>query len=860
MRIVIDMQGAQTGSRFRGIGRYTMAWSQAMVRNAGGHEIILVLNGMFPQAAAEIKRAFSGLLAWENIRTWYALPPVRANDARNVGRRHVAEAIREDFIKKMNPDVLYVTSLFEGFDDDAVHTIKTHIPDVPTAAAFYDVIPLIQRDLYLDPHAAFKRHYLEKIGQIQKADLLLAISGSSRQEAIDHLKFPGRNVVNVSSAVDAKFYPRSYEPGDSRKMHRRLGISKQFIMYSGATDDRKNHRGLIDAYALLPRSVRRKYQLVLVGKLPEIHRQHFESHVKKNRLTLKDVVITGGVSDDDLIHLYNTCNLYVFPSWHEGFGLPALEAMACGAPTIGSNTTSVPEVIGLERALFDPHSVESMAGKMLEALSDDAFRAELKAHGLRQAGQFSWDETAHRSLRAMEDLHARSAAAPPARNAAAFDLIEAIAKTVTAGKAEVNLLKLSQAIASNSRKPKLLVDASELVQRDSRSGIQRVVRSILREWLTQAYEHFDVYPVYATSAEQGYRYANTFRKKFLAGNTSGRLFSAVEDLPVDFEPGDTFIGLDMQHWVQTYQAPFYETLRGEGIGTYFVLYDLLPISAPQFFSHAVSAAHTPWVKTLVQADGVVCISQAVASELDGWLDENRADVSGKPGIHWFHMGADITGSMPSTGLPADAPDMLERLASAPTFLIVSTLEPRKGHEQALDAVEQLWQDGIDVNLAFVGKPGWKVEALIERLQSHPQRNRRLFWPQEVSDEYLQKIYEASTCLIAASYGEGFGLPLIEAAQHKLPIIARDIPVFREVAGEHACYFNAAEPAELAQALRGWLALYHAGEHPRSDAMPWLTWKQSAARLMEILVDESKKRAVTALPVRTSDSFESETIA
>ncbi|WP_115760418.1 glycosyltransferase, partial [Escherichia coli] len=90
--------------------------------------------------------------------------------------------------------------------------------------------------------------------------------------------------------------------------------------------------------------------------------------------------------------------------------------------------------------------------------------------------------------------------------------------------------------------------------------------------------------------------------------------------------------------------------------------------------------------------------------------------------------------------------------------------------------------------------------------NHAERNRRLFWLDGVSDEYLEKIYAASDCLIAASEGEGFGLPLIEAAQHKLPIIARDIPVFREVAGNHALYFSGATPDTLANAVKEWLTL------------------------------------------------------
>jgi len=171
--------------------------------------------------------------------------------------------------------------------------------------------------------------------------------------------------------------------------------------------------------------------------------------------------------------------------------------------------------------------------------------------------------------------------------------------------------------------------------------------------------------------------------------------------------------------------------------------------------------------------------------------------------------------------------------------MVGTIEPRKGHLQTLEAFNILWQEGVAANLVFIGKEGWHplplearrdIPETISRIKNHLQLNKRLFWLEGISDEYLEKIYAASTCLIAASYGEGFGLPLIEAAQHGLPIIARDIPVFREVAGEHAAYFKAETPEELAAAMQSWLLDHSINAHPKSVGMYYLTWKQSAAMI------------------------------
>jgi glycosyltransferase involved in cell wall biosynthesis len=153
----------------------------------------------------------------------------------------------------------------------------------------------------------------------------------------------------------------------------------------------------------------------------------------------------------------------------------------------------------------------------------------------------------------------------------------------------------------------------------------------------------------------------------------------------------------------------------------------------------------------------------------------------------------------------------------------------------------LWSGGKEINLVIVGKQGWMVEELAEKLRAHPQMNHQLFWLEGISDEYLEQLYAAASCLMLPSQGEGFGLPLIEAAQHKLPIIARDLPVFREVAGEYAYYFtNDTHPLILTKAIEEWIELYQNDNHPKSDDMPWLTWKQSAKMLLKLLNRDNRR--------------------
>ncbi|ELW9526880.1 glycosyltransferase family 4 protein [Burkholderia cenocepacia] len=833
MRIVIDLQGAQSASRFRGIGRYSQALAQAMVRNRGSHEIIIALNGLFPETIEPIRAAFDGLLPQENIRVWQAAGPVHAFDPANNWRRYAAEMAREAFLQNLQPDVVHITSLVEGFDDNAVHSIGRLCSDLPCAVTFYDVIPLIQSDVYLKANPVFEKLYTEKLNYLKRADLFLAISESSRREAIDYLGANPDHAINIAAATEPHFKPLSISKDDEAVIRRRFGLDRPFVMYSGATDERKNHLRLIKAFAMLPSAVRKGHQLAIVGGMPGHHQKKFEEYIKFCGLTAEEVVITGRVSDEEMVKLYNLCKLFVFPSWHEGFGLPALEAMSCGAPVIGSDTTSIPEVIGRKDALFSPFDTKAMSRKIARVLGDKKMLADLAKHGLVQATKFSWDESARRAIAAFERMHEQNRkrvgrGTGGARSASLSSLLDGILTLEEDGANDNDFVTTARALAQNYAIPserQLLVDISELVQRDVRTGVQRVVRSVLVELLKNPPAGFKVEPIYATTLEPGYRYARKFVRQLQLGTTVG-----ARDEPIDIGHNDVFIGLDLS-FIILHQEGFYEHLRKIGVPVYFCVYDLLPNLLPELFPSHIPPIFDRWLAEISKADGVFCISRAVADEMAEWVSLFGPKRMRPFNIGWFHLGADLAQSIPTTGMPADADEILVKLAARPSFLMVGTIEPRKNQMQALAAFESLWDQGVDVNLVLVGKHGWNVDLLVEMLRIHPELNHRLFWLQGVSDEYLEEIYASSSCLILAASGEGFGLPLIEAAQHNLPVIARDLLVFREIAGDHAHYFSGFEPEALAAAVGKWLSLNSKGQAPDSSTMPWLTWKKSVANLV-----------------------------
>jgi glycosyltransferase involved in cell wall biosynthesis len=287
---------------------------------------------------------------------------------------------------------------------------------------------------------------------------------------------------------------------------------------------------------------------------------------------------------------------------------------------------------------------------------------------------------------------------------------------------------------------------------------------------------------------------------------------------------------------------------------YSVIFDLLPVRMPDVFPPGADQIHAQWLQTAANFDGAICISKAVADDFVAWQEEVGFDWQNRRPfrVGWFHLGADVANSAPSLGLPDNAEWLLGQLRNRPSFLMVGTIEPRKGYMQTVEAFSQLWRKGVEVNLVVVGREGWQglpddmrrdIPQTTACLRTHPELNKRLFWLDGVSDSYLEKVYAASTCLIAASYGEGFGLPLIEAAQHKLPIIARDIPVFREVAREYARYFSGSNGAVLANAVKDWLDIYAEKRAPLFEEMPFLTWKQSAERIMQFCISDAAPQSI-----------------
>ncbi len=262
-------------------------------------------------------------------------------------------------------------------------------PGLPTVLTVYDLIPLLYPS-YVSSRARLLFRWSMALA-LRATQHVIAISEATRHDLLTRYSLVSKSVSVVPLAADPTFAPVS--PGAIAELRRRLDLPERYALYVGSNKPHKNLVLLVEAWAALqPTSL----PLVIAGvwdtRYPEAQRQ-------TEKLALgKDVRFLGRVTEADLPALYTGATLFIFPSEYEGFGLPVLEAMACGTPVACSNTSCLPEVAGDAALMFDPTSVEAIAESIGCALQDSDLRDELRERGLARAAQFSWQQTAKQTL------------------------------------------------------------------------------------------------------------------------------------------------------------------------------------------------------------------------------------------------------------------------------------------------------------------------------------------------------------------------------------------------------------------------------------------------------------------------------
>jgi glycosyltransferase involved in cell wall biosynthesis len=1228
MKIVLDLQGAQSNSRYRGIGRYTLAMAKAFAQEASHHELWLLLNGRENETSLSLMEQFEEFVPRRRVVINELPVGIAGFQVGNGSSQRIAAAAHAAALDGMQADCIWHSSLFEGWGDDSTAALGSGHTDCKHVATLYDLIPFLHSHRYLQ-NSLYREWYLRRVGLLKRCDLLLAISESSRREAVEHLHIQADSIAVVHGAADPVFYRRPADAMTWDRWKQQWNLHPGFLLYAGGFDSHKNVDTLTAAFADLPVSSRSSHQLVLAGRCSDEDKKRLALIGRQNGLSGTHLVFTGALDDKELTSLYSSCELFISPSLHEGLGLPILEAMACGAAVICSDAASLPEVVGRSDALFDPRSQSAIASKLQQVLSDGGFADSLRAHAKVQTRQFTWPASARKALAAIEQFSNRSKTTefrtrtrprliyvsplPPARSGIAdysarllrelashyvidvvidsaevvdpwiqanfpvrsvrwfsqqvdpcarvlyhfgnspfhahmFGLLEqhpgvvvlhdswlgaarnwmanhagdsaaflrmlyeshgyaglshdlmhgrsstlntypinrdvidgalgvivhsryaiqqaarffgpaaadkfrivpfpqgqrlcrqpaarrllgighddfvvcsfgmlaptklnhrlleawlqsSLARDVrchlvfvgenhgggygdaltaairTGGSGRIRItgfvsadtyadylavadlavqlrtdsrgetsaaifdvlghgvpaivnangsadelpdtvvlkigdrfsdaelvaalqslrkdasrrvelaeeasrwierehhpstvglhyrdaieqftldspsasrqrlmaeaMRTSEAFAIGSvdwhrmrrslaanlprvELPSLYVDVTATASSVLHTGIERVVRGVLLSLLQIDQKHYRIQPV----RMEGGRYllANRYGLKLLDCLT----LELPEDEVVP-RAGDLLLGLDWVADILPTQTALLDAWRVRGVRMFFVVYDLLPVRMPARFPEGIAEMHAGWLRCIGSyAEGLIGISKSVTEDLRRWFDEHPPNRRRDLRLGYFYPGNDPDSTRPSLGVPDDASRVLTRLRAAPTFLMVGTVEPRKGHALVLDAFEELWAEGSAACLVVVGRQGWMAADVAARMRLHSHAGSQLIWLEHASDEYLAQLYDVARALVAASEGEGFGLPLVEAAQKGLPVIARDIPVFREVSSAFAEYFDAEQLFTLVDALRSAAASDRPAEQPRADAM--LSWKETADRLLNLLLD------------------------
>jgi glycosyltransferase involved in cell wall biosynthesis len=1242
-RWIFDLQACQTaGSAHRGVGRY----SQALFEAIQARDEPIDLRAMFG----------SGLPFMPSIRRLGAhrtikLPemPTQFGVRRYQGgpQDELDGLIASRHLAPFSPDLIHVSHVFEGFGERlALPSHANKVVGQVMSATLYDLIPLVFQEHYFQS-SEFARWYHSRLDWLRQADLLLAISESSRRDAIDLLGLSPDRIVTVHGGIGPQFVPTDNLKGVSQRMRSAYGLRDRFVLYTGGDDHRKNIGGAIRAFAALPPDLRRNTNLVIVCSMDPSRRQMYLDVGKQAGLNPEDLVITGFVPEADLVAFYQACDVFLFPSLYEGLGLPVLEAMACGVPTIGGNNSSIRELIGRPDAMFDAASTDSIASAIARVMQDPGFAEDLRRYGPQRVEQFTWKRTAEISSQAMTEAIERLSCAggkaatngwvprkrlavvtplPPCRSGIAdynakflpflarhfeidlvvddytveddsltsayavlqtrqfeqvahlYDailyefgnsefhrymlplierfpgvvelhdaylsglygyldfylgdtgsyprtmievhgsqarrfyapamqhpepnggtmvdlpctkavideaigvishspfnlevtrrhhpegwlapyrtipqmvppparcpissgelkarlglpadalviatfghvawtkwgdrlldaflasslradarvhlvyvgelsrdpfgqtLVENIAKSglgeriritgfleeqkyieylwaadlaiqlrtksrggtpkgvldclaygvpviinddasyrdypadvvhklpadPTVGDIAASLAALvnsesardnfaeaglrhvrqqhdparcaslyaaaihefvarhraagidalidaaaplsartgdtfgaSEAVTASATgiatpqfsRRRIFVDVSYIAAQDHETGIPRVVKKIVHHMYTSSHPGCEAIAVRLLDGEL--RVASEWL------TSKGLLHPAEVDSvqprrAVTLARGDILLMLDSS-WARysEFHSQF-ESARAVGATVATVIYDLLPLRLPpDCVVDGGAAWFQSWVVDAINSsDALIGISKAVALDLQEFIRESNG-LTHTPRLGYWHLGSDIG----SGNIPAGPSKVLEQICKGPYVLMVGTIEPRKCHDRVLRAMEMLWSQDDDLTLVIAGKHGWMREALMDELRNHREQGRRLHLFEHPSDADIEALYEQAAGLVFLSRGEGFGLPLVEAANHGVPIVCSDLPVFREICGEFATYVPGFEPEQVADTLKRWQEARSNQQLPNTRDMPRLTWSQSAEQLCQVILND-----------------------
>jgi alpha-1,2-rhamnosyltransferase len=414
---------------------------------------------------------------------------------------------------------------------------------------------------------------------------------------------------------------------------------------------------------------------------------------------------------------------------------------------------------------------------------------------------------------------------------------------------------------------RIYLDCTHTYNSGLNTGIQRVVKNIVKNiievskeieieiipviYYKNEYKSFDEFPTLTISnSTKKYKIKNILKRVFnfirnksskvkvlndflynpklilTLNNLYEKIFVtySFSDKKVEFSKNDILLLIDST-WLNN-KYDFYKFLKNNyDIKIVSIIYDLIPINKKEFCSVDLNISLKDWFeKSLNIVDKYICISKFVENECYEYIKQNLDLNVSRDKFSSFYLGANFKNQNIINEQDINN-SFKEIFKSNNTYITVSTVEPRKNHEYILNAFEKLWDKNIDVKYLIIGKTGWEVESLINRIKNHKEFNKKLYLMDNIDDEHLFYAYNNSKALIFASFIEGFGLPIIEGLYNKLQVLASDIEIHREIAQEYVSYFDLNDVDSLVNLIEK-----NCFTKDIAD-FKWIDWKDSTKQLI-----------------------------
>lgn len=826
MKIGIDLKPFSTGSKYRGIGMYVRNLLKELLKIDNDYEYHFI----------NLYEKYDGDPMMDNrchLYQYYMGPKVVDVGEHQLfldkSTQTIIKAAVSHFIEKSQIDAMLFTSpneyggMYEASWFDGIFKM----------AILYDMIPLNfpQQCLF---NEKYKKDYYRSLNFLKQMDLLFAISQSAKDDAVKFLNIPAEKIVVVYAGIDADYHCISDIKTEIVK--KKFNIKSSFMMFAGGIDFKKNIEDIIIAFSKCGKTITNKYQLVIVGKTDEsVIEKYYQ--IANDKGIRNKVICTGFISQEDLVALYNTTDMLIFPSLYEGFGLPVIEAMACGAKVVTSNCSSLKEIARGHATLVDPKSVRSICEGIKWVVNHPREADKMAKDSVEYALSFTWENVAKKVVSTIDQICHKNNLKNGYEYTVQDSEIRAIVKLYAKNRIpfpetlreelaeQLFVLEKHGDLPLYETKRRIIYDmtvVSEWMRANYITGIGRVSTQIL----SQLSKRMPVLPVKIQNGPKG-----------IVCNRISLDNYQVTNQTVDLQRMDIFFMPELQlRGVQVgKEHPYAGEIRRMGVRTYAVIYDILPLRMPECFEKSTSQQFDTYLREIIDNyDGILSDSKWVSEDIMAYCNEKgicSSDHTVKTGF--FHLGQD-TFKMNDDKPSFELKEFFE--TDKNVYLMVGTVEPRKGHEIIFNVFKKMWKNGFDGKLCIIGHVGWNMDSFRKKIQEDSEYGINICYFDHASDADVSYAYRHAACLIQASAGEGFGLPLVEASNYAIPVLCSDIPIFHEVAGDAVNYFNRNDQDNIIAVIER----FEKGKDIKnSTRIKKTSWKESAEKIYQMIVDDNQ---------------------